>query len=179
VVALLGFAYDRTIGAAQLDASLGPLYPQIREIFPKGPEALRALTAASSWGSLVLTPITYLFNLHVAVFLTWAGLRLAGGMRTSYGHILRMFAYAGWIQIFGILGVTGYILLSIAGFALSIGFGSYYWLAIVRASQGIETRRAIYASIYGGLIGVGAGCIFGVPLLAGVVYLLVTMPPPP
>jgi hypothetical protein len=57
--------------------------------------------------------------------ITWVGLRLARGLRTSFGHIVRLLAYAGWLRLFGLLGMAGDLLLSSLGGLLSLAVGSY------------------------------------------------------
>jgi hypothetical protein len=172
VVSLLGFAYTKAVGSAELERSIAPLMPQLREVLPKAPEMITALTSASAIGSLLVTPLSYLFNLFTTTLVTWIGLRLARGLHTSFGRLLRMFAYASWIQLFGLLTLTGDIFLSALSFALVLGFGSYYWLVIVRESQRIDTGRAVMASLYGCLVSLAFGCILGVPLVIGAVWLL-------
>ena len=174
VVALIAFAYHQLVGAADFEASVGPLYPQLRQVLPDAPELITRLMSAAALGSLLMTPITFVFNLCLTTAMTWIGLRLARGLRTSFGRILRMFAYASWIQIFGLLAVPGDVFLSALSFLLVLGFGSYYWLVIVRGSQGIDTRRAMLSSLYGCLIAFAFACLLGLPLLVGLGWLLVS-----
>jgi hypothetical protein len=172
VVSLLAFAYTKAVGSAELEQAIAPMMPQVREIVPKAPEMIATLQSASAIGSLLVTPLSYVFNLFTTTLMTWIGLRLARGLHTSFGRLLRMFAYASWIQVFGVLAVTGDIFLSALSFALVLGFGTYYWLVIVRESQRIDTGRAMMASLYGCLVVAAFGCILGIPLLFGAGWLL-------
>jgi hypothetical protein len=175
-VALATLVYTKAVGAADLDASLKPLLAEMREIMPNLPELVGKTSSASAIASFVLCPVTYLVDLFLSVSLTWVGLRIVGGLKTTFERLLRLFAYASWIQVFGLISVTGDIVLSLVGSLLVLGVGSYYWLLIVRESQQIDTRRAIYASLVGCLIALGCGCICGLPVLGGLTYLLMTMP---
>jgi hypothetical protein len=175
VVSLLGFAYTKAVGNAELEHSIAPMMPQLREIVPKAPEMITTLMSASAIGSLLVTPLSYFFNLFTTTFVTWIGLRLARGLHTSFGRLLTMFAYASWIQVFGLLALTGDIFLSAFSFLLVLGFGSYYWLVIVRESQRIDTGRAMMASLYGCLVSLAFGCLLGVPLAIGAAWLLWSM----
>jgi len=175
VVSLLGFAYTKVFGGAELERSIAPMMPQLRELVPKAPELIATLLSASAIGSLVVTPLSYFFNLLTTTIMTWIGLRLARGLHTSFGRLLRMFAYASWIQVFGLLALTGDIFLSSISFVLVVGFGSYYWLVIVRESQRIDTGRAMTASLYGCLVTLAFGCVLGVPLVLGAAWLLWSM----
>jgi hypothetical protein len=174
VVALIELAYHQLVGAADFEASVGPLYPQLRQVLPNAPELLGKVMSASAIGSLLLAPISFLVNLCATTAMTWIGLRLARGLRTSFGRLLRMFAYASWIQLFGLLSVTGDIFLSALSFVLVLGFGSYYWLVVVRGSQGIGARQAMLSSLYGCLVAFAFACLLGIPLLVGVGWLLVS-----
>jgi hypothetical protein len=174
VVALASFLYHVLFGAAELDRTLGPFYPQLREVLPNAPELLQTLTSVSAIGSLVTAPFTYLFNLYTTAFLTWIGLRMARCLHTPFRRILQLFAYAGWIQSLGLLGVSGELVLSLFSFVAVLGLGSYYWLVIVRQSQGIDTNRAVISSLYGLLVAFVLGCVCGVPPVIAVIYLLIS-----
>jgi len=175
VVSLLGFAYTKVFGGAELERSIAPMMPQLREQVPKAPELIATLLSASAIGSLLVTPLSYFFNLFTTTLMTWIGLRLARGLHTSFGRLLRMFAYASWIQVFGVLALTGDIFLSSISFVLVLGFGSYYWLVIVRESQRIDMGRAMTASLYGCLVTLAFGCILGIPFVLGAAWLLWSM----
>jgi len=163
VVALATFAYAKLFGEAELRGTLAPYYPQLEEMLPGGPAQLETFLRASTAVSLIATPFTYVLELHVVALVTWVGLRLAGGLRTSFGHIVRLVAYAGWVRVFGLLGVSGDVVLSLLSGLLSLGFASYVWVALVRASQGIDMKKAVIASLYGTLVGFLVGCVVVVP----------------
>lgn len=162
--ALASFAYDRTLGVEDLGDALGPIAPQLESVRPGAMALLEKLHDASSIGSLAFAPASYLFELMSAVAITWIGLRLVGGLRTSFGALLRLFAYASWVNVFGILGVSGDLLLGGMAWLLSFGFAAYTWLVVVKRSQGIDTQRAVYASFAGGAVAVVAALIVLVPV---------------
>lgn len=178
IVALVSFAHHALFGAAELQSSLTPFYPQIREAFPEGPSIIMRLQASAAIVSLLLTPLTYLFNLLVTVTMTWIGLKMAGAMTTSYARLLKMFAYASWISIFGVLGVPSEMLLGLLSFVLILGFGAYYWTVVVRETQRVDTTRIVVASLYSCLVGGLFCCFIGVPGIAGLAYAVYKMLPP-
>ena len=159
VVALATFAYTKLFGEAELQAALGPFYPQLEQALPRLPERLDGLMRASAIVSLLSTPLTYVFELYVMALVTWIGLRLARGLRTSFGHIVRLLAYAGWVRLFGLLGVSGDLVLSLLSGLLTLGYASYIWVVLVRLSQQIDTGRALLASVYGTLVSLAFGCL--------------------
>jgi hypothetical protein len=163
VVALATLAYAKAFGEADLRATLGPITPQLEQVLPGATDRLDAFMRTSSVVSFLATPFSYVFELHVVAFVTWIGLRLARGLRTSFGHIVRLLAYAGWVRLFGLLGISGDLVLSALSGLLAIGFASYAWVALVRASQQIDMRRAVIASLYGTLVGFVVGCVCVVP----------------
>ncbi len=175
VVAGTTFLHHQLVGAEELDRSLAPLYPQLRQVVPNAPEMIRTLMSASAIGSLCTAPFTYLFKLYVTAFLTWIGLRLARCLHTPFRRIVQLFAYASWIQLIGLLGVTGDLMLSLLSFVALLALGSYYWLVIVRESQRIDTRRAVVASLYGCLVALVVGCVCGVPPMIALAYVLVSI----
>jgi hypothetical protein len=174
IVAAFGFAYSQTLGATEFASSITPMLPQLREVLPEGPELMAKVMTGSAIGSFLMTPISYLFNLTVTTLMAWVGLRLARGLSTSFGRLQRLFAYASWIQIFGLLAITGDVILSTLSFLLVLGFGSYYWLVIVRESQRVDTKRAALASLYGCLVAFAFACFLGVPVVIGLGWLLVS-----
>lgn len=168
-VALLTFAYQKAIGEPELRETLAGVTPALRGLMPRAPELVERVLGTSALVSLLFSPFTYLFELVVTTAMTWVGLRLTRNLRTSFGSLLRLFAYASSVRIFGLLGVTGDVFLSGLSFLLTLGVGSYFWLVIVRGSQQIDTRRAIYVSLCGGLVAMAFGCVIGVPLIVGLV----------
>jgi hypothetical protein len=107
--------------------------------------------------------VSYLLELAVTAGVTWIGLRLIGALRTSFGALVRLFAYASWVRLFGLLGVSSDLGLMGLGALVSLGVGAYVWLIVVKRSQGIDTQRAVYASLAGSLVAVIAGAIVVVP----------------
>ncbi len=171
IIAVASFLHHQLFGAAELEQALSPIYPQLEQVVPHAPEMIRTLTSVSAIGSLVITPITYLFNLYATAFLTWIGLRFARCLHTPFRRIVQLFAYAGWIQILGLADVTGDLMMSFLSFVAILGLGSYYWLVVVRESQGIDTGRAVVVSLYGFLVACVLGCVVGVPPVVGLVYV--------
>ncbi len=163
VVSLATFAHDVTVGQAETARALSPYYPQLDALLPGAHEQLEALQRGAAIGSLVTAPLSYLFELYATAALTWVGLRLARGLRTPFGHIVRLLAYASWVRLFGLLGVTGELALSALGALLTLGFASYAWVVLVRASQGIDGRTVIVASLFSTLALVTVGCVCAVP----------------
>lgn len=168
-VALLGFAYQKAIGEAAFRDSLAGVKPALEAAVPRAPELIEKALGASALVSLVLAPVSYVFEVVVTASVTWIGLRLTGNLRTSFGTLVRLFAYASWIRLIGLLGVTGDLFLSAPSSLLMFGLGSYYWLVIVRQSQQIDTRRAIYASLAGGLVALAFACVVGVPAVVALI----------
>ncbi len=176
VVTLASFAYDRTLGAGELGGALATLKPQLEAVRPGAASLLEQLDAATSVLSLVFAPASYLFELAVTAGVTWIGLRVIGSLRTSFGALVRLFAYASWVRLFGLLGVSSDLLFMSLGALVSLGFGAYTWVVVVKRSQGIDTQRAVYASLAGGLVAVVAGGIVIVPpALALVVWVVAKM----
>ncbi len=176
VVTLASFAYDRTLGADELGGALATLKPQLEAVRPGAAALLERLDAATSVLSLVFAPASYLFELALTASVTWIGLRLVGSLRTSFGALVRLFAYASWVRLFGLLGVSSDLLFMSLGALVSLGFGAYTWVVVVKRSQGIDTQRAVYASLAGGLVAVVAGGIVLVPpALALVVWVVAKM----
>ncbi len=179
IVTSASFAYDRTLGADELGGALATITPQLEAVRPGAAALLEQLHDVSSVASLVLAPASYLLELVVTAGVTWIGLRLVGALRTSFGTLVRLFAYASWIRLFGLIGVSSDLWLTAFGALVSLGFGAYTWLVIVKRSQGIGTERAVYASLAGSLVAVVAGAIVLVPVaLALVAWALAKMPVP-
>lgn len=170
LVALVTFAHHAL--SSELHETMAPLYPKLRELYPEGPELIERITTWGAIGALLFTPLSYVVNLLGTVTFTWVGLKMAGAMKTSYRHLLRMFAYASWIQLFGLLSVTGDVFLGLLSFVLVVGFGSYYWLTIVRETQKITTGQAMVASLFGLLLAFGLSCFIGFPMLLGLAWLV-------
>lgn len=173
-VALLTFVYQKAIGEPELRQTLAGVTPALREVMPKAPELVERLLGTSALVTLLLSPVSYLFELLVTAAVTWVGLRLTRNLRTSFGTLLRLFAYASSVRVVGLIGVTGDVFLSGLSFLIILGIGSYYWLVIVRGSQQIDTRRAIYASLCGGLVAAAFGCVVGVPLVVAFVLWVIS-----
>jgi hypothetical protein len=164
-VALLTFAYQKAVGEAEFRTTLAGITPALREVMPRAPELIERALGGSALATLLLTPVSSLLELLATATLTWIGLRLTRALRTSFGTLLRLFAYASWIHLFGLLGVTGDVLLSGLSFVLTFGLASYTWLVIVRQSQHTDTRRAVYVSLVGGLVAMAFACVVVLPLL--------------
>jgi hypothetical protein len=162
-VALASFAYDQTLGAEEVGGALATITPQLEAVRPGTAALLEQLHSASSVASLFFAPVSYLLELTVTAGVTWIGLRLIGALRTSFGALVRLFAYASWIGLFGLLGVSNDLGLTALGALASFGFGAYTWLVVVKCSQGIDTQRAVHASLAGGLVAIMVGAIVVVP----------------
>lgn len=176
IVTLASFAYERTLGAEELGGLLASVGPQLEAVRPGAAALLEQIHDTSSIGSLVFTPVSYLFELGVTAGVTWVGLRLTGDLRTSFGTLVRLFAYASWIRLFGLLGVSSDLFLTGLEALVSFGFAAYTWLVLVKRSQGIDTQRAVYASLAGSLVAVVAGAVVLVPAaIALVVWALAKM----
>ena len=173
-VALLTFVYQKAIGEPELRETLAGITPALRGVMPGAPELVERALGSSALVTLLLAPLSYLFELVVTTGVTWVGLRLTRNLRTSFGALLRLFAYASSVRVLGLLGVTGDVFLSGLSFLAILGIGSYYWLVLVRGSQQIDTRRAVYASLAGGLVATALGCIVGVPLVVGLIVWVVS-----
>lgn len=179
IVTLASFAYDRTLGAEELGGALATIEPQLEAVYPGATALLERLHEASSVGSLVFAPASYLLELAVTAGVTWIGLRLVGALRTSFGTLVRLFAYASWIRVLGLIGISSDLVFMGLGALASLGFAAYTWLVVVKRSQGIDTQRAVYASLAGSLVAVVAGAIVIVPpAVALVVWAIAKMQVP-
>ena len=147
-VASISFGYQIVVGAADTHRAVTEAAPKLRELSPRLPEALEQITRWSALASLGAAPVSYGFELLTTAGMTWVGLRLIGDLRTSFRVLVRAFAYASWVRVFGVLDVTGGIV-SALSFLPTLGFASYYWLVAVRQTQQIGTLRAVYASLLG------------------------------
>jgi len=176
VVTLASFAYDQTFGAEELGDALGAVSSQLEAVRPGAAALLERLHDGSSIASLVFAPASYLLELAVTAGVTWIGLRLTGDLRTSFGVLVRLFAYASWVRLFGLLGVSSDLFLAGLGSLASFGFAAYTWLVVVKRSQGATTERAVYASLAGGVVAVVVGAIVIAPFaLALIVWALAKM----
>jgi hypothetical protein len=164
-VALASFAYDRTLGADELGGLLGSLGPRLDEMRPGTSALLLQLHDASSFGSLLFAPVGYLIELLLTTGVTWLGLRLTKDLHTSFGVLLRFFAYASWVQLFGLIGITGDIALSSFGWLAGFGVGAWTWIIVVQQSQRIPASRAVLSSLVGGFIALCAGAVVLVPVV--------------
>jgi hypothetical protein len=173
-VALATFAYTKLFGEAELHAALGPFYPQLEQMFPGGPARLDGVMSGAAVVSLLSAPLTYVLELYTMALVTWIGLRLARGLRTSFGHIVRLLAYAGWIRLVGLLDVSGDLVLSLVSGLITLGYASYIWVVLVRSSQQIDTRRALLSSVYGTLVTLAFGCLCIAPPAVVLLAWLVT-----
>jgi hypothetical protein len=179
VVTLASFAYERTLGAEELGSLLTTVTPQLEAVRPGAAALLEKLHDGFSIGSLAFAPASYLFELLVTAAMTWVGLRLTGDLRTSFGALVRLFAYASWVRLFGLLGVSSDLVLTSLGSLASLGFAAYTWLVVVKRSQGATTERAVYASLAGGAVAVVAGAIVLVPMaIALIAWALARLPGP-
>ena len=165
LVASLGFAHEELVGRAELQATLDRYGPQLHEALPQGAELIEGVLRGSALASFLFTPVSYLFELLTTTAVTWIGLRLLRKNRTSFAVLLRAFAYASWVRVFGLLGVTGDIFLGALAFLLTLGFGSWAWLVAVKETQEIDTTAAVYASLLGGLVAFGISCVLVLPPL--------------
>ena len=64
-VALLTFVYQKVIGEPELRATLAGVTPALREVMPKAPELVERLLGTSALVTLLLSPVSYLFELLV------------------------------------------------------------------------------------------------------------------
>ncbi len=179
VVTLASFAYERTLGVEDLGGALATIEPQLEAARPGATALLERLNGASSIVSLLFAPASYLLELTLTAGVTWIGLRLVGDLRTSFGALVRLFAYASWVRLFGLLGVSSDLVLTSLGSLASFGFGAYTWLVVVKRSQGIDTQRAVHASLAGSLVAVVAGAVVIVPAaLALIAWAIANMQVP-
>jgi hypothetical protein len=169
VVAFASFAYDRVVGASEFGTTLATIRPQLDGALPGAAALLERLHEDSSLFGLLFAPVSYLLELLVTAGVTWVGLRLIRNLRTSFGTLVRIFAYASWVSILGLVGVTDDVLLGCLSFLLTFGFGAYYWVIAVKRSQGIDTQRAVYASLVGGAVAAGIGLVVFVPPLIALI----------
>ena len=165
LVVSLGFVHEKLVGQAELQATLDSYGPALRKAIPQGAELIEGALRGSALASFLCTPVSYVFELLTTTAMTWIGLRLIRKLRTSFAVLLRAFAYASWVRIFGLLGVTGDVFLGALAFLLTLGFGSWAWLAAVKQTQEIDTKSAVYASLLGGLVAFGISCVLVVPPL--------------
>jgi hypothetical protein len=165
LVSCASFAYDRTIGTEEFGSALATIGPQLDAALPGAAALLERLHEGSSFASLLFAPGSYLLELGVTAGVTWVGLRLIGSLRTSFGALVRILAYASWVRIFGLIGVSDDVLLACSSSLLTFGFGAYYWVVAVKQSQGIDTQRAVYASLAGGAVAAAVGFVVLVPPL--------------
>lgn len=165
VVASLGFVHEKLVGEAELKATIDQYGPQLREVLPQGVELVEGALRGSALASFLFTPVSYLLELLATTAVTWIGLRLIKQLRTSFAVLLRAFAYASWVRIFGLLGVTGDVFLGALGSLLAFGFGSWAWLVVVKKTQDIDTTAAVYASLLGGIVAFAIVCVIGLPPL--------------
>jgi hypothetical protein len=173
VVALASYAYERTLGAQQLGGLLDTLGPRLDEVRPGASTLLLHLHDASSVAALLFAPASYLLELLVTAGVTWIGLRLTKDLHTSFGVLVRLFAYASWVRLFGLIGVSGDLTLETLGWVLGFGFGAYTWVIVVQRSQGITSARAVLSSLVGGFVAICAGAVIVVPIvIAGVLWAL-------
>lgn len=165
VVASLGFVHEKLVGEAELEATIERYGPDLRQMLPQGVDLLESALRGSALASLLFTPVSYLIELLATTAVTWIGLRLVKQLHTSFSVLLRAFAYASWVRIFGLLGVTGDVFLGALGSLLAFGFGSWAWLVAVKKTQEIDTTAAVYASLLGGIVAFAIVCVVGLPPL--------------
>jgi hypothetical protein len=163
LVSCASFAYESTVGTAELGSALATIRPQLDAALPGAAALLERLHEDSSLASLLFAPVSYLLELVVTAGVTWVGLRLVRSLRTSFGALVRIFAYASWVRVFGLIGVPDDVLLTCLSSLLAFGFGAYYWVVAVKRSQGIDTQRAVYASLAGGAVAAAVGLVILVP----------------
>jgi hypothetical protein len=165
LVASLEFLHEKIVGQEELQATLERYGPELRQVLPGGADLVETVLRGSALASFLFTPVSYLIELLATTAVTWIGLRLIRKLRTPFTVLLRAFAYASWVRIFGLLGATGDIILGAIGFLLSFGFGSWAWLAAVKETQQIDTTSAVYASLAGGFVAFALACIVGLPII--------------
>jgi hypothetical protein len=165
VVALATFLYEQTLGAAELGSALASVGPQLEAALPGATSILATLHHAGSFFSLLVAPVGYLVELLSTAALTWVGLRLTKNLRTSFATLVRVFAYASWVSLFGLIGLSGDLLLSGVSMLLTLGLGAYTWVAAVEGSQGIGTEPAVRSSLVGCAVVLGVGLLVCAPPL--------------
>ena len=92
-VALLTFAYAKVVGEPELRETLAGITPALRGVMPRAPELVERALGTSALVTLLLAPVSDLFELVATAGVTWVGLRLTRHLRTSFGTLLRLFAY--------------------------------------------------------------------------------------
>ena len=173
-ITLGSFVYAKLVGEPELRETLAHYGPQLSEMMPGAQQLLERAAGGSAIVSLLLSPVTYLLEVLLTTAVTWIGLRLSKTLRTSFGTLLRLFAYASWVRVVGLVGIGNDVILSTLAFLMIFGLGSWYWLVIVKQSQRLETWPAVKSSLYGGLVAVAFGCVIGLPLIAIVVLWLMS-----
>ena len=165
------FIYSYFYGQEDLQETLSTIKDKFSgDIPPRMFAIFGTLIKGSAVMQLLTSPIAYLWDLHVITFLTWLGLRVTGTLKTSYARLLKLFAYASWLQVLGLLTFSGDMIAGIFVFFVTLCLGSYYWLVIVKESQHISTNQAVAVSLMGSLLLVVAMCILCVPLSGLVIW---------
>jgi hypothetical protein len=170
VVAGATFARELIFGEAELSGALAAIAPQLEAAYPGALALIERIRRFSTVASFALAPLEFVLELYVTVAMTWIGLRLTKTLKTPFGVLVRLFAYASWVQIFGLVGVPDEVLLSFLSFCLTFGLACYYWVVVVKASQGIDTNRAVVASIIGGLVALAIAIAIGTPLVIAIAW---------
>lgn len=176
VVATLTLLYQKALGEDELRATLIPFLPQLGSVIHDAPETLDRFVRIASFGSFAIAPLSGLLELLTTTTVTWIGVRLTLGRATnaaprgpSFTVLLRVFAYASWVRLFGVIGVTGDLVLSSLSALVTIVVASLTWFIAVRASQGLDNRQTILASLWAGVAALALGCFVGLPMIVGLV----------
>lgn len=164
-VALSTFVYQKAIGEAAFRSTTAGMAPALRELLPQAPELMDQAIFMSAFVSLFLAPVTYVIEVLFTALVTWVGLRITRNRRTSFNVLVQMLSYASWFRLFGLFGITGDVFLSALSFLLIFGFGGYTWLVMLRQTEQIDTLKAVYVSLAGGLVALALGCVVGIPLV--------------
>lgn len=164
-VAALELGHDTLAGHAEVLATIDRYRPELEKVLPGAADGIASVLRGSALVSFLLTPLSYLFELVSTTAVTWIGLRLVRKLRTPFAVLLRAFAYASWVRVFGALGASGDLVLGALGSLLSFGLGSYAWLVVVKETQDIDTTSAVYASLAGGAVAIALAGVLGVPVL--------------
>lgn len=156
VVAILELVYQLLAGDDETKQALSGL---------PVPPSLFELLSWSKWLGLAFAPVSYVLEVLSLAGMTWLGLKLTKNLRTSFALLVRVFAFASWVRVISLLGLTGEVILSsLAGLAAFI-LTSWYWLIAVRETQQITTGKAVVVSLAGSGIALALGCFVGVPIL--------------
>lgn len=164
---LYGLVFEVLVAVAEFFYALGHGDEETKQAL-SGLPVPSQLFEALSWGKwlgLAFAPISYLLEVYSLAALTWVGLWLTKNLKTSFSLLVRVFAFASWVRILSLLGITGEIILSSIAGLIAFGLTSWYWLVAVRETQKITTGKAVIVSLAGSGVALTLGCFVGVPLM--------------